>query len=186
MNMNLSSNYKKAYNSDNSNNEKLDDDLETKVKIQSTNIKQEDDINKNLNKENFFCIKNNNSEKTVNLGIMITDESKSKKYIEDRKKKSEKRKQSEKNQLKKSINRGGISMKYKIFLITLWIVFFSSFIVGFITHFEIKLPITASGIIWCFSFIMLIVAVIYSHFYYKICRSDDVEEKIKLLKNFPF
>lgn len=191
MNFTSDYNYKKAFDSGNSNNAQIND-LEMKIKFDSTNFKNEDytvnnnkSNNNNENNENSAHQKNNTMQN--NLGIIDSlDINDSKSKAELRKKISDKRKKTEKQKLLKTLSKGNLSLKYKIFLITLWIVFLASFIIGFITHFEIKLPITASGIIWSFSFIIFIVALIYSRIFYRVSKSNDAEEKLRLLKNFPF
>jgi len=95
------------------------------------------------------------------------------------------RKKKEKEKLLKNLSRGEISIKYLIFVIILFLIFLVSFIVGFILHFDLKLHVTASGIIWTFSFIMLCLTIFYSYIYYKIKKTKIVEEKYKLLKCFP-
>lgn len=192
MNFTSNYNYSRAFDSGNTNEAQVNE-LEIKKKIDSTSLKNEDFSNNNFNNDNSSNQKNTLPNKLDCLGIIEPIEKsnsdyslKSKSKSELRKINSEIRKKNEKQKLLKSLSRGKLSIKYKIFLITLWIVFLASFIVGFITHFEIKLPITASGIIWSFSFVILIVALIYSMVYYKVAKSVDAEEKFRLLKYYPF
>ncbi len=188
--MNYSNNLSKQYVISDSNNENIND-LDVKIKFDSTKLKKEEFLSKDFKHEITSNHQNNQSNKIVNLAIIESMEkneelTKVKSKAESRKINLGIRKKNEKLKLLKSINRGIISVKYKIFLATLWIIFLISFIVGFITHFEIKLPVTASGIIWTFSFIFLILASIYSYLYFKINKSDNSEEKLNLLRLFPF
>jgi uncharacterized membrane protein len=77
------------------------------------------------------------------------------------------------------------SSKYLIFIITIWVVAFISFIIGFILHFGISVGITASSIVWTFSFILCVLASVFTYLYKKAQNLEDVNEKIKLLKFFP-
>jgi hypothetical protein len=78
-----------------------------------------------------------------------------------------------------------ISLKYKIFLIVLWLIFLSSFIVGFILHFDVKSPVSASSILWAFSFCVFCVCVVYSVIFYKAKHAKTQEELGKYLKFVP-
>jgi hypothetical protein len=77
------------------------------------------------------------------------------------------------------------SIKYKIFLIIIWLIFFASFIVGFIVHYEVKSHVNASTIIWTFSSIIFCVSVIYSYLYYKANSNSSPENMRNYLKYFP-
>lgn len=77
------------------------------------------------------------------------------------------------------------SIKYTVLLITLWLIFTASFIVGFIVHFDVKSAVNASSIIWSFSGIILVVSILYSIVYYKARKARTNEELGRLLKFIP-
>lgn len=78
------------------------------------------------------------------------------------------------------------SVKYTVFIITMWMAFVGTFIVGMIVHFKINEGITPSAILWTFSFILAIVALIYTIIYCTIRRNNTSEEtRQKLLRTFP-
>ena len=77
------------------------------------------------------------------------------------------------------------SIKYSIFVATLWLIFLAAFIVGFIVHFDVKGPVTASGIIWSFSALVFFLAVVYSYIYYKAKRNISSEYLQRYLRMFP-
>lgn len=77
------------------------------------------------------------------------------------------------------------SSKYTIFLVTLWLVFFATFIVGFILHFDVKTSINASSIIWAFSAIIFVISILYTLVYCKAKKATNVEELQKYLRLMP-
>lgn len=95
------------------------------------------------------------------------------------------RKKKEKEKVLKSLSRGDLSIKYLIFIIILYVIFLITLIIGFILHFDLKLHVTASGILWTFSFIMLVLSIFYTLIYKKIKKSKDPEEKYNLIRYFP-
>jgi hypothetical protein len=138
--------------------------------------KNQTENSKSSNLENLdiidsYNIKNTNNDNNYNLEY--------KKQINSNRKKKEKEK------FLKNLSRGEISIKYLIFIIILFIIFLVSLIVGFILHFDLKLHVTASGIIWTFSFILLCLTIFYSYIYFKIKKAKIIEEKYKLLRYFP-
>ena len=155
---------------------KLNNNENIKEKKDDFSYKSSDADKEDKNKNQFdisSSYKNNNESRNNRTNQEINKE------------KKDNRKHSLKLKSLKALGKGQISLKYKVFVITLWIIFFISFLVGFITHFNLKLPITASGIIWSFNFIIFIIALIYTYLYYKIIRSPLPEDKLKLLQNFP-
>lgn len=168
---NSNSHTSQGYNNNDSNNK-------------NSNIKAQSNKVENLGIVDSIKRPNSSENKQNNDNDNITDDL-PKSKAELRRYYSDKNKKVEKAKTLKYLARGQISIKYKVFLITLWIIFLASFIVGFITHFDLKLPVTASGIIWSFSFIVLVIAIVYSVIFYKISKSNLPEEKYRLLQNFP-
>jgi len=78
-----------------------------------------------------------------------------------------------------------LSLKHKIFLIILWLIFLSSFVVGFIIHFDVKSSVNASSIIWSFSSIIFCICLIYSVIFYKAKNAKTQEELGKYLRLVP-
>ncbi len=78
------------------------------------------------------------------------------------------------------------SLKYTVFLLTIWLIFLAAFIVGFILRFDVESSISASTIIWCFSAFILIIAVLYTCIYYRARKARNDEEMQKYLKFIRF
>ena len=76
-------------------------------------------------------------------------------------------------------------LRYLIFVITLWIVFTISFILGFILHYDLQSDVTFSSILWTFSFIIFVIATIFTILYRKAKKETDFSKKISYLKFFP-
>lgn len=81
-----------------------------------------------------------------------------------------------KNQLKNKLIKRKLNNKNVIIykgtigitiLIILWLAFVSSFVIGFILHFNFQKGITASSIMWSLSFVFFILSLIYSIIYFK-------------------
>jgi hypothetical protein len=77
-----------------------------------------------------------------------------------------------------------MSMKYVIFISTLWIVFSGAFIAGFIVYYK-DAAINASSILWAFAFIVFVLAMIYTILYVKAKRAVSTEDKVRLLRFLP-
>jgi len=77
------------------------------------------------------------------------------------------------------------SSKYIIFLVTLWIIAFLSFIIGFILQYAVGVGIIAASVLWTFSLIICAIASVFTYLYKKSRDEEDINEKIKLLRYFP-
>ena len=77
------------------------------------------------------------------------------------------------------------SSKHTVYLITLWLIFLLSFIIGFVVHFDTTKNVTASSILWTFSIVVCFFSVLYSYNYYKCKKAKSEEELQKYLKYFP-
>ena len=77
------------------------------------------------------------------------------------------------------------SFKHTVYLITLWAIFFASFSIGFLVHFDTIKNVTASSILWTFSLILLFFCILYSYNYYRCTKAKTEEELQKYLKYFP-
>ena len=91
-----------------------------------------------------------------------------------------------KKQKKKKPSRVNVySMKYLIMLITLWIIFLATFIVGFIVHYEVENSVNASSIIWTLSVVVFVISMIFTVLYVRARKASSTEESEKFLKYFP-
>lgn len=86
---------------------------------------------------------------------------------------------------KKNYKKVFFSSKYTVYLFSLWLIFISAFIVGFILHYEVSNLVTAAGIMWGFSAVIFVLAVLYSWVYFKAKYAQSNEEMAKYLKIFP-
>jgi hypothetical protein len=77
------------------------------------------------------------------------------------------------------------SIKYIIFISTLWLIFLGFLIAGLLVHFKEANNINAASILWALSFVVFIIACIYTYLYIKARQSATKEDKIKLLKYMP-
>ena len=75
--------------------------------------------------------------------------------------------------------------RHTAYLFSIWIIFIATFMTGFIVHFETDSDITASSIIWTFSGVLLIFALIYSYLYYKCSQAKTGEEMYKYARFIP-
>ena len=86
----------------------------------------------------------------------------------------------------KKVEKHYFSIKYTIFLASIWIIFFAAFIVGFIVHYDVKnSSVTASSIIWTFSGIDFIFSIIFTYLYVKATKAKTNEELHKYLRLIP-
>ena len=77
------------------------------------------------------------------------------------------------------------SSKHTIYLFSIWFVFIIIFISGFIVHYDTIQNVTASSILWTFSSIICIFAILYSYCYYKCLHAKSDKEIQKYLKYIP-
>lgn len=77
------------------------------------------------------------------------------------------------------------SFRHTIYLITLWVIFAATFIIGFIVHFDTVQNVTASSIMWTFSIILFVFCILYSYNYYRCIKAKTEEELQNYLKYFP-
>lgn len=77
------------------------------------------------------------------------------------------------------------SFRHTVYLITLWLIFLISFIIGFIVHFDTVKNVTASSIIWTFSIVICFFSVLYTYNYYRCVKARNEEELQKHLRYFP-
>lgn len=101
---------------------------------------------------------------------------------EDKINKRKRRRMQRKKELEKELY---FSSKHTIYLFSIWFVFIITFISGFIVHYDTIQNVTASSIIWTFSSIICIFAVLYSYCYYKCLHAKNVKEIQKYLKYIP-
>ena len=73
---------------------------------------------------------------------------------------------------------------YNLFIFNL-VCFIIIFISGFIVHYDIIQNVTASSILWTFSSIICIFAILYSYCYYKCLHAKSDKEIQKYLKYIP-
>lgn len=86
----------------------------------------------------------------------------------------------------KKVEKHYFSIKYTIFLTSIWIIFIASFIVGFIVHYDIKnSSVTASSIIWTFSGLDFVFSIIFTYLYVKAKKAKTNEELYKYLRLIP-
>ena len=78
-----------------------------------------------------------------------------------------------------------LSSKHTIYLFSIWFVFIIIFISGFIVHYDTIQNVTASSILWTFSSIICIFAILYSYCYYKCLHAKSDKEIQKYLKYIP-
>ncbi len=78
-----------------------------------------------------------------------------------------------------------LSSKHTIYLFSIWFVFIIIFISGFIVHYDTIQNVTASSILWTFSSIICILAILYSYCYYKCLHAKSDKEIQKYLKYIP-
>jgi membrane protein insertase Oxa1/YidC/SpoIIIJ len=86
---------------------------------------------------------------------------------------------------KKKIKANPKSIKYIVFIGTIWVIFAGFLIAGCMVHFKEADNINAASILWTLSFIVFIIGCIYTYLYVKARRAASKEEKIKLLKYLP-
>jgi hypothetical protein len=96
---------------------------------------------------------------------------------------STRRKNKEKN--KRKVNKNHLSLKYGIFLFTLWLTFMASFIMGFIVHYDIPNKVNAASIIWTFSGVLFIISMCYTYLYHKAKKCYNSDSLRDYLKYFP-
>ena len=78
-----------------------------------------------------------------------------------------------------------LSLKHKIYLFTIWLMFIITFISGFIVHYDTIENVTASSILWTFSSIICFLAILYTYCYYKCIHAKSIKEQQKYLKYIP-
>ena len=77
------------------------------------------------------------------------------------------------------------SSRHTAYLISIWLMFVVVFVTGFIVHFDTDNNVTASSILWTFSAVLLLFAIIYSYLYYKCSKAKSNEELYKYLRFIP-
>ena len=130
-------------------------------------IKEEKTIVKNYNNDNIEN-KNFNYYHKNNLNIKMNER--------------QKRRMEKKRQLEEELY---LSLKHKIYLFSIWLVFIITFISGFIVHYDTIENVTASSILWTFSSIICILAILYTYCYYKCIHAKSIKEQQKYLKYIP-
>ena len=105
-----------------------------------------------------------------------------KKKNEDKINKRKRRRMQRKKELEKELY---FSSKHTIYLFSIWFVFIIIFISGFIVHYDTIQNVTASSILWTFSSIICIFAILYSYCYYKCLHAKSDKEIQKYLKYIP-
>lgn len=78
-----------------------------------------------------------------------------------------------------------MSYRYTVYLISFWLIFIASFIMGFVVHYDIPNTVNISTILWCFSAILFIISTLYSLVFYKAKQAKTKEELTKYLKYIP-
>jgi len=101
---------------------------------------------------------------------------------EDKINKRKRRRMQRKKELEKELY---FSSKHTIYLFSIWFVFIIIFISGFIVHYDTIQNVTASSILWTFSSIICIFAILYSYCYYKCLHAKSDKEIQKYLKYIP-
>ena len=101
---------------------------------------------------------------------------------EDKINKRKRRRMQRKKELEKELY---LSSKHTIYLFSIWFVFIIIFISGFIVHYDTIQNVTASSILWTFSSIICIFAILYSYCYYKCLHAKSDKEIQKYLKYIP-
>ena len=101
---------------------------------------------------------------------------------EDKINKRKRRRMQRKKELEKELY---FSSKHTIYLFSIWFVFIIIFISGFIVHYDIIQNVTASSILWTFSSIICIFAILYSYCYYNCLHAKSDKEIQKYLKYIP-
>ena len=136
-------------------------------------------------KDNNIQIIEINQEKTVEKKLnnkKDTDNYYKKKIEDDKINERKRRRMLKKRELEEELY---LSSKHTIYLFSIWFVFIITFISGFIVHYDTIQNVTASSIIWTFSSIICIFAVLYSYCYYKCLHAKNVKEIQKYLKYIP-
>ena len=77
------------------------------------------------------------------------------------------------------------SSRHTAYLISIWLIFVIVFLTGFIVHFDTDNNVTASSILWTFSVVLLLFAIIYSYLYYKCAKAKNNAELYKYLRFIP-
>jgi hypothetical protein len=77
------------------------------------------------------------------------------------------------------------SIKYIVFIGTIWVIFIGFLVAGCMVHFKEADNINAASILWALSFIVFIIGCIYTYLYVKARHANSKEDKIKLLKYLP-
>ena len=101
---------------------------------------------------------------------------------EDKINERKRRRMQRKKELEKELY---FSSKHTIYLFSIWFVFIIIFISGFIVHYDTIQNVTASSILWTFSSIICIFAILYSYCYYKCLHAKSDKEIQKYLKYIP-
>ena len=130
-------------------------------------IKEEKTIVKNYNNDNIEN-KNFNYYHKNNLNIKMNER--------------QKRRMEKKRELEEELY---LSLKHKIYLFSIWLVFIITFISGFIVHYDTIENVTASSILWTFSSIICFLAILYTYCYYKCIHAKSIKEQQKYLKYIP-
>ena len=130
-------------------------------------IKEEKTIVKNYNNDNIEN-KNFNYYHKNNLNIKMNER--------------QKRRMEKKRELEEELY---LSSKHTIYLFTIWLVFIITFTSGFIVHYDTIENVTASSILWTFSSIICILAILYTYCYYKCIHAKSIKEQQKYLKYIP-
>jgi hypothetical protein len=133
------------------------------------------------------------SENQGDLGIIDSDPNRYNNHTNQKNKKALLNVEKETRKIKKKKKESKIffSMKYIIYLITLWLIFFAAFIIGFILHFDKpanQSMINASTVIWAFSSFIFVIAILYTFIYYKAKKANEahnLEEMRKYLRFIP-
>jgi hypothetical protein len=129
-------------------------------------------------KEEKTIVKNYSNDKSGNINFNYYHKKELNNKINER----QKRRMEKKKELEEELF---LSSKYTIYLFTIWLIFIITFISGFIVHYDTIQNVTASSIIWTFSSIICIFAVLYSYCYYKCLHAKNVKEIQKYLKYIP-
>lgn len=81
-----------------------------------------------------------------------------------------------------------INIKHYIFITVLWIGFVTSLIIGFLLHFKFETGITASSIMFSFSFVLFLLSLFYSILLIKLINKEKANDlsRYKLFNLFPF
>lgn len=128
-------------------------------------------------KEEKTIVKNYNNDNIENKNFNYYHKNNLNKMNERQKRRMEKKRELEEELY--------LSLKHKIYLFSIWLVFIITFISGFIVHYDTIENVTASSILWTFSSIICILAILYTYCYYKCIHAKSIKEQQKYLKYIP-